>query len=135
MRFVSKLLLAFAMFHVSFSVHAEDNPVVEAMTDYMDFASYGDGTITKQQIESIGMKQMHFIDARKAELYDQSHIDGAVNIEWRQILLDLEAIPTEKTVVLYCDSGLLSSKAHFALRLAGFENVRVLLGGYAAWQK
>jgi rhodanese-related sulfurtransferase len=123
------------LLNLSWLSHAEDNPVVDAMAEYMDFASYADGTITKQQIESLGVNNMFFIDARKPDFYEKSHIEGAVNIEWRQILQDLNAIPTDKTVVLYCDSGLLSSKAHFALRLAGYENVRVLLGGYAAWQK
>jgi len=46
----------------------------------------------------------------------------------------LDKIPTDKTVVPYCDSGLLSSKAHFALKLVGYENVRVILAGYADWK-
>lgn len=114
---------------------AQDDPVLEAVAEYMDFASYADGTITKAQIESLGVENMFFIDARKSDFYEHNHIVGAVNIEWRHILQNLDEIPTDKTVVLYCDTGLLSSKAHMALRLAGFENVRVLLGGYNAWQK
>jgi rhodanese-related sulfurtransferase len=41
----------------------------------------------------------------------------------------------DKTVVLYCDTGLLSAKAHLALRLADYENVKALLGGYLMWSQ
>lgn len=116
------------------AILADENPVVDAMIEYMDFASYGDGTITKQQMQSLGLENLVIVDARSEERYEASHIKNAINIEWRQVLGRMEEIPKDKTVVLYCDSGLLSSKAHFALKLAGYENVRVLLGGYAAWK-
>ncbi|HHT00792.1 MAG TPA: rhodanese-like domain-containing protein, partial [Thiomicrospira sp.] len=54
---------------------------------------------------------------------------------WRELLSRKDEVPTDKTVVVYCDTGLLSSKAHFALSVAGFENVRVLFGGYLKWQE
>lgn len=116
------------------AILADENPVVDAMIEYMDFASYGDGTITKQQMQSLGLENLVIVDARSEERYEASHIKNAINIEWRQVLGRMDEIPKDKTVVLYCDSGLLSSKAHFALKLAGYENVRVLLGGYAAWK-
>jgi rhodanese-related sulfurtransferase len=53
-----------------------------------------------------------------------------VNIEWRQIPARRDEIPTDKPVVLYCETGLLSSKAQFALRVAGRDYVMVLQGGY-----
>jgi rhodanese-related sulfurtransferase len=37
-------------------------------------------------------------------------------------------------VLLYCNTGTLSAQAGFALRVAGYENVRVLQGGYAEWK-
>jgi len=118
---------------VSFS-YAEENSIAEKLTDYMEFASYSDGTITKAQMQFLGMNNLFIIDARSEERFNAEHIQGAINIEWRQTLHHLDKIPTDKTVVLYCDSGLLSSKAHFALKLVGYENVRVLLGGYADWK-
>lgn len=38
-------------------------------------------------------------------------------------------------IVLYCDTGILSSKAHMALRLVGYDQVRVLFNGLAGWQQ
>ena len=82
---------------------------------------------------SINQGDVIFIDARNKGQYQKGHIPGAINIEWRQILTRRNEIPKDKTVILYCETGLLSSKAHFALRVAGWENVKVLWGGYLVW--
>lgn len=134
MKVLLKPFLSILLFMPLTAILADENPVVDAMIEYMDFASYGDGTITKQQMQSLGLENLVIVDARSEERYEASHIKNAINIEWRQVLGRMDEIPKDKTVVLYCDSGLLSSKAHFALKLAGYENVRVLLGGYAAWK-
>jgi rhodanese-related sulfurtransferase len=43
-------------------------------------------------------------------------------------------LPKDRLIVLYCDTGILSSKAHFALRLVGYEQVKVLFNGYEGWK-
>ena len=106
---------------------------LEAMQEYMDFAEYADGSISTEQLTSINQEDVIFIDARNRGQYQKGHIPGAINIEWRQILTRRNEIPKDKTVILYCETGLLSSKAHFALRVAGWENVKVLWGGYLVW--
>jgi len=116
-------------------VHAEDNPAQEAMQEYLDFAAYSGGAITSQQLANFDANNIQYIDTRKAELFSESHIPGAINIEWRELLSRKDEVSETKTVVLYCDTGLLSSKAQFALSVLGYENVRVLFGGYANWQK
>jgi rhodanese-related sulfurtransferase len=115
------------------SANAEDNPAIEAMQEYLDFAEYSEGSLSVEQLASIDNSDIVFIDARNDGQYKQGHIPGAINIEWRQILARRDEIPTDKPVVLYCETGLLSSKAHFALRVAGRENVKVLWGGYLMW--
>ncbi|MGV0951581.1 MAG: rhodanese-like domain-containing protein [Azonexus sp.] len=35
---------------------------------------------------------------------------------------------------MYCNTGSLSAQAGFALRVAGYENVRILQGGFAEWK-
>lgn len=118
------------------AVWANDDQVVEAIQGFMDFATYSEGAITPEQIQGAGLSEFLFIDARAKEQYETSHIPGALNIEWRQILLHRDRIPADKSIVLYCDTGLLSSKAHLALRLAGYdENVKVMFGGYNNWKK
>jgi rhodanese-related sulfurtransferase len=48
-----------------------------------------------------------------------------------------KALPTNKSlpVVLVCASGARSSRAVGLLRKAGYENVRSLAGGLAAWRE
>ena len=43
-------------------------------------------------------------------------------------------IPRDRMVLLYCNTGTLSAQAAFALRVAGYENVRVLQGGLVEWK-
>ncbi|MES9991814.1 MAG: rhodanese-like domain-containing protein [Candidatus Thiodiazotropha sp.] len=108
--------------------------VVEAMQEYLDFVDYGGGTIFPQQIPAEDWGDFFIIDTRSAEQYEKEHIPGAVNIEWRQILARRSELPGDKPVLVYCNTGALSAQAGFALRLAGFENVRVLHGGIREWQ-
>jgi len=109
-------------------IHAEDNPAIEAMQEYMEFAEYSEGSISTEQLASIDSSEIFFVDTRNKGQFDEGHIPGAVNIEWRQILSRRDEIPTDKPVVLYCETGLLSSKAHFALRVAGRDNVKSAMG-------
>jgi len=112
---------------------AAEDPALEAIQEYLEFAEFSDGAITPEQLDSIDGKDIQFVDARTAESFAAGHMPGAMNIEWRQILERQDEIPTDKPVVLYCDTGLSSSKAYFILRLAGRDNVKVLRGGYLNW--
>ena len=74
------------------------------------------------------------IDARDPAQFAKGHIPGAINMDWRQVLAKRNNIPKNKPVLIYCNSGSLSAQAGFALRVAGWENVRILQGGMAEWQ-
>ena len=37
-------------------------------------------------------------------------------------------------MLVYCNTGTLSAQAGFALRVAGWENVRILQGGLSEWK-
>jgi rhodanese-related sulfurtransferase len=116
-------------------VAADESPALEMIQEYLDFAEYSDGAITPEQIIAIGSNNFQFVDARDQKRFDAGHIPGAINVEWRQILERQSEIPRNKSVILYCDTGLSSSKAYFILRLAGYENINVLRGGYTLWKR
>jgi len=65
---------------------AENNPAIEAMQEYLDFAEYSEGSISTEQLASIETENILFIDARNEGQYKEGHIPGAINIEWRQVL-------------------------------------------------
>ena len=93
---------------------APDDAAVKVLEDYLEFVDYGGATIFPEQIPAPDWKRFFVIDAR----------DRA----------ERKQIPRDKPVLLYCNTGTLSAQAGFALRVAGYENVRILQGGYAEWK-
>lgn len=128
-----KLFLTIFTLLSSLSVQADSHHAIEALQEYMEFASYSDGAISPEQLEHEGYEGFLIIDTRNSGHFNSGHLPSAINIEWRNILAHRDQLPTSKTILLYCETGLLSSKAHLALSIAGFENVKVLWGGYLIW--
>lgn len=113
---------------------AVEGAVVDAMESYLDFVDYGGATIFPEQIPRDDWNKFFVIDARDADQFGKEHIPDAVNIEWRRVLAERKRIPKDKPVLVYCNTGSLSAQAGFALRLAGYENVRILQGGFSEWK-
>ncbi|MBZ0092316.1 MAG: rhodanese-like domain-containing protein [Sulfuricellaceae bacterium] len=113
---------------------AAESPAVKELEAYFEFAEYGGATILPEQIPAADWKNIHVIDARDAGQYQREHIPGAVNIDWRQVLARRSELPTDKMVLVYCNSGTLSAQAGLALRVAGMDNVRILQGGFGEWK-
>jgi rhodanese-related sulfurtransferase len=107
---------------------------VDEMAGYLDFVEYGGGVIFAEQIPREDWSRFHVIDARDAGQFAKDHIPGAVNLEWRRVLAERDSIPRDKPVLIYCNTGSLSAQAGFALRVAGYENVRILQGGFEEWK-
>lgn len=116
-------------------VAADDKAkLMDELSGYLEFVDYGGGTIFAEQIPKSEYGKMMIIDARNAGQYAKEHIPGAINIEWRQVLAKSSGIPKDKTVLIYCNTGSLSAQAGFALRVSGWENVKILQGGFAEWK-
>lgn len=108
--------------------------LMDELSGYLEFVDYGGGTIFAEQIPKSEYSKMMIIDARDAAQFAKEHMLGAVNIEWRQVLAKSSSIPKDKAVLIYCNTGSLSAQAGFALRVSGWENVKILQGGYADWK-
>ena len=110
---------------------SEENPVVvDALSGYLDFAEYGSSLIWPEQIPKEDWKKVIIVDARDNAQYAQEHIPGAINIDWHQAVARRAELLKDRTVVVYCNSGSLS-----ALRLLGYDNVKVLQDGIEGWKK
>ena len=109
--------------------------VSEQMSEYLMFSDFQVGIISPQQIEPDIFEKLVFIDTRQGEAFAQNTIPGAIHIEWREVLERQDEIPTDRKVVLFCNTGVLSAQAMFALRVNGFENVLVLQSGFDGWLK
>jgi rhodanese-related sulfurtransferase len=112
----------------------ENSEAVDAMEEYLDFADYGGATIFPEQIPAEDWKSFFIVDARDTAQFNKEHIPGAVNIEWRQVLARRSEFPKDKPILIYCNSGTLSAQAGFALRVAGYDNLRILQGGMREWK-
>lgn len=59
------------------------------------------------------------IDVRTPGEYAAGHIDGAVNIPYDRIALELSDIPKDRPIIVYCRSGSRSAHAKRTLESAG----------------
>lgn len=74
------------------------------------------------------------LDVRTRNEYSLGHIDGAINIPLDEIRQNLDKIPKDKRIVVYCGVGL---RAYIACRILyqnGFEEVYNLTGGYKTFE-
>ncbi len=99
--------------------------------------------------EHLGAPSVVFVDARPVESYDRGHLPGAVVLPWResidwesetfkpirQLLMRFagQGVTPGKTVVSYCQLGVLSAHHYFVLRLLGYPDVRLYDGSWADW--
>jgi len=117
------------------AAHADNKAlVIDEMAAYLEFVDYGGGVIFAEQIPQDEWPKMLVIDARDAGQFAKGHIPGAIHMDWRQVLARRDEIPKNKPVLIYCNTGSLSAQAGFALRVAGWENVRILQGGMEEWK-
>ncbi len=117
------------------AAHADKQAdATDVMEAYLEFVDYGGGVIFAEQIPKDEWPKMVVIDARDAGQFAKGHIPGAINMDWRQVLAKRNDIPKNKPVLIYCNTGSLSAQAGFALRVAGWENVRILQGGMEEWK-
>ena len=81
------------------------------------------------------MKDIDLIDVREPYEWNQGHLEGARLIPMGQLHRDLNSIPKDRDVVLYCRSGARSAHALEMLRAAGYHRAKHLKGGILAWQR
>ncbi|MEQ9670245.1 MAG: rhodanese-like domain-containing protein [Coleofasciculus sp. G2-EDA-02] len=75
------------------------------------------------------------VDVREPSEYASGHIPGAINIPVRSLTQNLDKIPTDKPVVLYCSSGHRTAIGMTALRLLGYTNVRSFPPSINGWKE
>jgi glyoxylase-like metal-dependent hydrolase (beta-lactamase superfamily II)/rhodanese-related sulfurtransferase len=74
------------------------------------------------------------IDVRAVREFEESHIDGAINLPLSQLAERLSEVPADRSVVAYCASGYRSAVAVSLLRREGRNRVSDLVGGLGAWE-
>lgn len=87
--------------------------------------------------ETLASEPPFILDVREAsEVEATGYIIGSVNIPVRDVLKNLDKLPTpDKKIVVTCASGHRGSITMMALRMLGYENVVNLGGGINGWKK
>jgi rhodanese-related sulfurtransferase len=83
-----------------------------------------------------GVTGFAIVDCRAPELYEASHIPGAVNMPHRRITAETvaELLPPDGLLVTYCNGPHCNASTRGALRLAELgRRVKEMPGGMAGW--
>ena len=132
---MASAFLAIAILSPSTALAQMDKPTTDALESYFEFVDYNSGTIAVEQLAADDWKKFYVLDVRDAGQYAKEHIPGAVNIEWRRVFAERAKLPKDRTVLAYCNTGSFSGQVTMALRIAGYENVRILHGGMDAYSR
>ena len=108
--------------------------LVAAVADYTNnipegWLSVGDLTAFK---DAIGAGAF-LIDVREVGEYEEGHIADAINIPLRTLTQNLELIPTDRQVFVYCKSGYRAALAGSSLQMLGYDNVLVYSPSWLGW--
>jgi rhodanese-related sulfurtransferase len=76
------------------------------------------------------------IDVRSIDEFRSGHLSNAKNIPLSDLMQKIDNLSTHKEgpTLIYCESGMRSSRACGQLVKAGFTNLHNLTGGLTAWR-
>ncbi len=90
----------------------------------------------KKMIES--KADIIVVDTQPKGAYDIGHIKGAINFPWAKEIKDPKKLPKNKLLILYCDCGHEEDSIDVATQLInkwGYNNIKVVEGGWSGWVK
>ena len=72
------------------------------------------------------------LDVRSQAEFDEGHIDGALNVHAGRLTRNADEIPTDRPILVHCQTGYRSIIATSTLERLGFDSVVNVIGGYEA---
>jgi len=113
---------------VAFDLNASVDEYLSAIPK--GFLAVGDLDAFKEGAEASGAL---LIDVRTTDEYTEGHIPGAVNIPLRTLAANLDKVPTDRQIYVYCQSGFRAGQALSSLGMLGYDNVLSYKPGWAGW--
>jgi hydroxyacylglutathione hydrolase len=74
------------------------------------------------------------VDVRTPRERDQKYIAGSLALPLNHLRENLEKLPKDRPLLVYCAGGYRSSIAASLLQASGFDPVSEIAGGIAAWE-
>ena len=89
--------------------------------------------ITSEELKNC-IDQVVLVDVREPEEHERGHLPGCKLIPLGELFSRAEAeLNKSDAIVLYCAHGIRSYRGLMILKDLGFENLKSLTGGFAAW--
>ena len=88
--------------------------------------------ITMKQMINLSKDEFILVDIRSVASYQNGYIPGAINIPAEQLEENIEDLPKDKKIILYCIRGIISEEEAKKFFERGY-NVYQLIGGYGEW--
>lgn len=99
--------------------------------------SIGRGSTKKvtvsQAIQMANQQHGIFLDARSADAFKTGTIPQARNVPAADVPAKLGALPKDKPIIVFCDSGREATRVADALRKEGYAQAVSLEGGLKEW--
>lgn len=90
-------------------------------------------SLTEKQFRDASAQSNLVIDVREPGEYRSGYIPGAVNIPLSQLKHRLDELPKDRSLLLYCRSGMRSKNAARILSKNGYKDLAHLKGGMNMW--
>jgi rhodanese-related sulfurtransferase len=74
------------------------------------------------------------IDVRQPSEYSSGHIPNAINIPLQALIANLDKIPNDRPVILYCATGYRTAMGVMTLQMLGHTNVRAFPPSIQGWK-
>ncbi len=74
------------------------------------------------------------IDVRTPAEYAAGHIPNAINIPLPNLTENLDKIPSDRPVILYCTTGYRTAMGVMSLQMLGYSNVRGFPPSFQGWK-
>ena len=117
---------------VSSPAMAVSDEVEEAVDSYFANLPSNNAMIGQETfVEKVKAGEDLFIlDIRQPDVYKEGHVKGAINLPWGsgQIANNLDKLPGDKTIYVYCYTGQTANQIVGLLNFAGFEAESVKFG-------
>lgn len=120
----------------TFSVMAQDEAVIDRLEMYNLTLPQGYGIISAEDLTAMLAEKPDtvLLDVRQPEEYEAGHLEASFNVPIRELGQNLNLLPDlSADVVVICQGGGRATLAATALGILGYQNVRILKGGYGAW--
>ena len=118
---------------------AQDDPILKAIDKYLS-------TVHTKKFYQIMPEEMNnqmkvrpnliILDVRKPdEIKKLGKIPGAMIIRLNALAKNLDKLPKDAAIIIYCKGGARGTMAVGFLGILGYTNVKNMKGGFTAWTK